>query len=115
MISEQKVTDAIHNWIDRKSTIPDSVALELFAQYRGSSPYPFSGVSPAGIVDDAESLLSDIRDVQDVMPISGNLARHQELSALRAWVENWQDNHFDVDGDVYEIIPVTGPDTLKGF
>lgn len=98
MITETRITNEIHAWQDRRRIISDDVALELFRQYRGSSECPFTGVGPTGIVDDAESLLEDIVVITDSLPLTGNIARFEELGALTGWVRNWQANHIDVDG-----------------
>lgn len=109
MMSERKINEAIFAWMDKGRVIPDALALELFAQFRGSSDYPFAGVGAGGILDDAEGVLRDIQAVADALPFAGHMAQHEELAALKGWVQNWQNTHVDVDGEVYEIIPVTGP------
>lgn len=101
MISEQKIRFEVDAWIDRKWIISDAVALELFSQYRGASDYPFDGISAAGIVDDADGLISDIEDVLSTLQtvkIAGDDRRYKELTALKGWVRNWQANHTDVTG-----------------
>ena len=101
MSMEQKIRFEVDAWMDRKWVIGDAVALELFSQYRGSSDYPFDGVSAAGIVDDADGLINDIEDVVSTLQtvtVAGDDRRHKELSALKGWVRNWQANHTDVDG-----------------
>ena len=104
MLSEQRITFEIAAWIGRKWVISDAVALELFSQFRGSSDYPFDGVGPSGIVDDAEGVLNDLTDTIKALPAPGNRARHEELDALKGWVRNWQFNHTDVDGTTSELI-----------
>lgn len=105
-IPEKQITSEIHAWLDRRRVISDAVALELFAQYRGSSESPFSGVSGAGILTDAEGLLGDIAEVTDSLGLTGSIPRFEELAALAGWVHGWQNTHV-VDGDdVYEILPV---------
>ena len=100
MTMEQKIRFEVDAWADRQWVIGDAVALELFSQYRGSSDYPFDGVSPAGIVDDAEGLINDIEDVVSTLrpvTVAGDARRFKELSALKGWVRNWQADHTDVD------------------
>jgi len=101
MLSEQKITFEVAAWIDRKWVISDTVALELFHQYRGTSDYPFDGVGPSGIVDDADGLINDIEEVLRALnevPAPGGQSRRNELDALKGWVRHWQASHTDVDG-----------------
>jgi hypothetical protein len=101
MLKEIKIRFEVDAWISRKWVISDAVALELFSQYRGSSDYPFDGVSAAGIVDDAQGLLNDIEDVTSALQtasVAGDGTRYRELSALKGWVHNWVANHTGMTG-----------------
>lgn len=105
MVSEKKITSEIDRWIDRKRVISDSVALELFQQYRGPSSYLFAGVSADGVVDDARGLLSQIEDIIGTLQtatVTGDGTRYRELSALKGWVLHWVATHGDapLKGDV---------------
>lgn len=101
-VSESRITAEIHAWQDHRQVISDNVALDLFRQYRGSSDYPFAGVGPTGIVDDAEGLLAELAATRKAIPYCGNLARHEELAVLEGWVHNWIDNHVDVDNEEHK-------------
>lgn len=107
-VPENQITREVHRWLDSHTPISDAVALELFRQYRGSSDYPFAGVSAGGILEDAKGVLNDLAAVVDSLSLTGNIPRFEELAALTGWVHNWQDNHVDVDNEDDKISRVFG-------